>query len=142
MKRGGIQHELAVICTEAFNLASQSGNDPFRLERERWEAEQAASAAREFERRMQRLLEECPGFTTCEAPRSEDARGKVIVEPARITEAMQWLKRRFVVNESLELSTDIGLCVELIPRKRGRTARTYAAKFKKPEQFALPLPSN
>ena len=52
---------------------------------------------------------------------------------------MPWLKRRFVVNEKLELSSDTGLVVEVAPRVRrvAGGARRLRVRFDPPEQFKL-----
>lgn len=124
-----------------FNLAGEVGADPVRLAMEAGRLAAAREAAREFERKMQRTLEDCPGFVGAEAPGSPDAKGKVLVEPGRVLEAMPWLKRRFHVSENLALSSDCGLCVEIIPRVRQRSGRRTVRRvsFAPPEQFQLQL---
>lgn len=133
------QYELCVA-SDVFNLASEQGDDPVRVAMEAGRAAAAAEAAAEYERKHQRTLSECPGVVGFDAPRGPASSGKVMIEPGRITEAMIWLKRRFHVNESLELSTDTGLCVEIKPRVRQTGKHPYVrVKFAKPEQFKLPL---
>lgn len=124
------QFEIAVV-GDVFNLAVEQADDPLRVELDRLRALREQEAALEYHRKMQRLLEECPGFIGADP-------GKVVVEPGRIGEAMAWLKKRFHVNESLELSTDTGLCIEVKPRQRrkpGSTGKRSLVKFSKPEQF-------
>lgn len=130
--------ELPVISVQAFNLAGEVGDDPERIERERRDAERRQQEARELEAKMQRTLAECPGFVGCDAG---SVQGRVIVEPGRVTEAMQWLKRRFHVSENLELSSDNGLAIDVQSRTRtcksgGRSRRV---SFVKVEQFELAL---
>ena len=133
------QYELSGA-SEVFNLAPERAEDPFRVDRERWEANQRAEAAREFTAKMQRTLAECPGFMACDAPAGESSKGRVVIEPARVLEALPWLKRRFIVAENLELSDGDGLVVEVAPRVRGRGGpRRVRVKFGKVEQFTLAL---
>lgn len=135
------QYEMPVIATQVFNLAGEEGEDPFRIERERWAAEQAKAEAAEYERRMQRTLAECPGFIGADAPAGPGKVGRVVVEPAHIPAAMAWLKRRFIVAENIELSRDEGLVVDIAPRVRRVTQGQRPAKvrFGKPEQYSLKL---
>jgi len=87
------------------------------------------------------LLNQCPGFVGADVSESDHCESRVVIEPAYITAAMQWLKRRFHVNENLELSSDTGLTVEIKPRVR--SCRTGGVKrrvtFAKPIQFELAL---
>ena len=123
-------------CSDAFNLAGERGVDPVAVVLERGRQAAAAEAAREFERKMQRLLAECPGFVGAEAPGGPASVGRVVVEPGLALEAIPWLKRRFHVNESLALSRDQGLCVEVKPRARSRSSgRRSRVMFARPEQF-------
>lgn len=123
---------------QVFNLAGEVGEDPVRLALEAGRKAAAAETAREYERTMQRTLEQCPGFIGADAPKSASCVGKVVVEPAKVSEALAWLKRRFVVAENLELSTDNGLCVEVAPRAP-RKAGVRRPRFGKVEQFKLDL---
>lgn len=134
------QFELA-SADEVFNLAGETGVDHWRVERERIEAEERRRIADEYQRRMQLALELCPGFTGCDAPRSDESKGIVIVEPGRVPEAWTWLKRRFHVAESLELSTDHGIAIRIAPRVRRLTkgVRRRKVSFKPAEQFMLAL---
>lgn len=139
MSVASIQNELAAEIGQIFNLTGECGVDPDRVIRERLEAEAAAAAAREYERKMQRTFAECPGFLSGNAPSGERSKGHVIVEPAMAREARDWLKRRFYINENLELN-DQGLCIEVIPKvRKARRARAVAGLFIKPEQFTLAL---
>jgi hypothetical protein len=123
-------------CADAFNLVGERGLDPVAVMLERGRQAAAAEAAREFERKMQRLLSGCPGFVGAEAPAGPASVGRVVVEPGLALEAIPWLKRRFHVNETLALSHDRGLCVELKPRARGRSSgRRVKVTFAKLEQF-------
>lgn len=124
----------------SFNLFSEQGEDPLRAMLDNARAAAVRESAVEFERKMQRLLAECPGFVGADAPSGASCSGKVVVEPGRICEALPWLKRRFHVSENLELSTDAGLCVEVIPRdrKKGSSPRRKI-RFGKVEQFNLNL---
>lgn len=126
---------------EVFNLAGQTAEDPWRIERERIEAEDRRRIAAEYQRRMQLALELCPGFCACDAPNSDDAKGVVMVEPGRVCEAWAWLRRRFHVCESLELSTDMSIAIKIAPRIRRVTSRRHRVKvrFGPVEQFTLAL---
>lgn len=129
------------IVGEVFNLAGQRGEDPVRVWRERLQTERIINEAREYQNKMQRILAECPGFAGCDAPTSDLSQGRVVIEPARVTEAMQWLKRRFHVSENLELSPDNGLAIDIKPRVRSckTGARRRSVGFVKVEQFELAL---
>lgn len=134
------QFELPVA-GEVFNLSSEHGFDAWLHEHERFEQAKAEAEAKAYEAKMQRTLEQCPGFTTCDPPTGPGSHGKVVVEPGKTLEAFRWLKRRFHVNENLELSGDIGLVLEIAPRIRRVTAggRKVKVRFGRPEQFSLPL---
>jgi hypothetical protein len=139
MPKTRLQNELGGEVGQVFNLISERGIDPERAIRERSEAEAAAAAAREFELKMQRTFAQCPGFIGGDAPSGEHGKGCVVVEPAMAREARDWLKRRFQINETLELS-DQGLCIEIAPRvRRVRGPNRPAITFAKPEQFTLPI---
>jgi len=130
-----IQNELP-CAGEVFNLASEVGADPARIIRERIQAATDRAAARTYELKMQRTFAQCPGFIGSDNP------SHVVVEPALALEAFQWLKKRFHVNEKLEVSTDTGLCIEVRPRRRSvagnRKARAKYV-FGPVEQFRLAL---
>jgi hypothetical protein len=85
--------------------------------------------------KAQRTFKECPGFVGSDDPEH------VVVEPALAMEAFQWLKRRFHVNEKVELSTDSGLCIEVRPRVRRSPSgqRRARVSFAPAEQFKLAL---
>ena len=141
MKKSIPQFELS-CARDVFNLAGGTGIDPFRAERERWEMERRREEREDYQKKMQRALEECPGFIGGDAPGSPAATGKVVVDPGVVGEAVVWLKRRFRVNENLSLSMDSALCLEIIsrsaPRRIGGPSRLRAT-FDKPEQFELAL---
>ena len=85
-----------------------------------------------------KLIQRCPGLVGVDLPIGQRSPGKVIVEPGRIEDAMKWLKRRFHVNKNLELSTDVGLCVEVIPkvrRKQSGNGLRVQVSFEKTKQF-------
>lgn len=126
---------------EVFNLACECGQDPDRVIKERLDAAIAAAAAKEYEMKMQRTFSECPGFLGGDLPSGEGRKGNVIIDPAKALEARTWLKRRFICNDSLELSA-LGLCIELMPRSRAKSApgrRHHVATFAKPVQYELSL---
>lgn len=126
-----------------FNLAGERAVDPWRVERERREAQERQAQAAAFQAKMQRSLEECPGFTAADVPGGPGGRGRVVVSPAQATEAAQWLKRRFVVRPSLELDAAAdGLVFEIIARARpirGNGGHRRRVSFDAPEQFHLAL---
>ena len=89
-------------------------------------------------------LEDCPGFIGADAPSGPGKLGRVVIDPARVHEAYQWLRRRFDVREELELCRELdgGLCVTIMarpPRKPGVTWRKSSGLIAKPVQFELPL---
>jgi hypothetical protein len=130
----GLEPPFIVVATQ--NLIGERGIDPVPVMLERGRQAAAAEATREFKRKMQPLLSECPGFVGAQAPTGPASVGKVVVEPGLALEAIPWLKRRFHVNENLALSHDRGLCVEVKPRARGRSSgRRGRVTFAKPEQF-------
>jgi hypothetical protein len=129
-----IQNEL-VNSAEVFNLAPEVGADPDRILREQLQAATDRAAAREYELKMQRTFAQCPGFCGSDDPHH------VVVEPALALEAFKWLRRRFHVNERLEVSTDTGLCIEVKPRQRRLPSgvRRVKVSFGPVEQFTLAL---
>ena len=131
----------SACAVEAFNLASERGIDPERVVRDRIAADKARRDAAEYQAKVQRVLADCPGVVGFDLPSCECGKGKVVIEPGRINDAMPWLKRRFKVAESLELSTDQGLCVEFAPRIRRSptTGRRVKVTFGRVEQFTLAL---
>lgn len=133
------QHELPVEVSGIFNLAPEMGEDPIRVMMDRQRLAEKAEAALEYERAMQRKFQECPGFVGADVPAAPGLSGKVIIEPAKAFDAMTWLKRRFHVNENLELSGDRGICIEVIPRDRkiSRQGRRARIRFGGPEQYEL-----
>ena len=83
---------------------------------------------------MQRTLAECPGFLGTEPPGGPQAQGTVVVEPALALEARIWLRRRFLVCDDVELSSDTGLVFKILPRVRAGQARRCRISFAKPVQ--------
>jgi hypothetical protein len=138
MKRKSFQRELPV-CASAFNLVIEQADDPWRLERETWERSERERLGREYAAKMQLTLAQCPGFVGCDPPSSDASKGRVVIEPGHVMEAMLWLKRRFHVSENLDLSPDHGLCIDLAPRVRSCKAggKRVKVSFKPTEQFAL-----
>lgn len=136
-----LQHEMPVV-GQAFNLAGETGIDPFRVERERWAQLERQREAKEYAARMQHTFEQCPGYIGGDSPTSDNGRGVVVVEPGRIVEALAWLKRRFQASETIDVCTDLnGIAVEIAPRIRRSPCggRRVKIKFGKVEQFSLPL---
>jgi len=125
-------------CADAFNLAGEQGIDSARLIAEMASAMRREREARAWQDKMQRKLSDCPGFVGGDLPSSERSKGCIIVDPAMAREARDWLKRRFYINEKLELS-DQGLCIEVVPRARKAQGARRAALWLKPEQFDLGL---
>jgi hypothetical protein len=139
MTKSKVQHELAAEVGQVFNLVGECGTDSDRVIKERREAELARAAGRAYESKMQRAFAQCPGFLGGEVPSGERSKGHIVVDPAKALDARKWLKRRFHINENLELS-DQGLCVEVIPRvRRGQSATCPKVSFAKAEQFTLGL---
>jgi hypothetical protein len=134
-------YELGAEVGQVFNLASEIAVDPWRIERERQEQDKHDFEAWQYQKKMQRTFTEVPGYVGGDVPVNDGAIGKIIIEPGRITEAMQWLKRRFVVNENLELSTDLGLCVEVCSKAKRVAGKPNQRRvcFDRPIQFDLGL---
>lgn len=127
---------------ETFNLAGQTADDPWRVDREKWEAAQRAADAKEYSDRMQRALALCPGYVGSDSPSSDAGRGVVVVEPGCIIEALKWLKRRFNASETIDISTELqGIAVEIAPRVRrsSNCGPRVKVSFEKPVQFELSL---
>lgn len=126
-----------------FNLVGEAGVDIDRVIAEQREEIARECERRDFESRMQRTLAECPGVLGFDTPQSLAGKGKVVIEPARVPEAMAWLRRRFVVAESLELSDGDGLVIEVAPRAPRKlvNGKRVRVVFGKIEQFQLPLAS-
>lgn len=131
------ERELGGGWADVFNLAGEAGVDPVRLQKEREEQDRRDFEAYQYQQRMQKTFAEVPGYVGGDIPRSAGSKGRVIVEPGQINEAVKWLKRRFHVNENLELSTDLGLCVEVVSRvRKGTVTKVCHGKlFAKPEQL-------
>ena len=122
-------------------LSMQVGHDPERIRREKSEAEQRERDSAEYQHRMQRALNLCPGLVGADAPSGPGRPGRVVVDPRQANDAMAWLKRRYRVSESAVL-TDENLVLEII--SRAASARDGATKrlrvsFDKPVQFELDL---
>ena len=133
------QFDLDVV-GDIFNLVQEPGIDPVRVARELKECEQRRQDAAEYQRKMQRRLEECPGFITADAPVGEAHFGNVVVEPSNADSARAWLKRRFQISEDLNLS-DIGLVFRIHSRRKVVTVngKRIRVRFGKVEQFELAL---
>jgi hypothetical protein len=134
-----VQHELPVA-GEAFNLAGERGVDIDRVLAEERARLAAECAAKEYAAKMQRSLAECPGLIGVDAfgPSSP---ANVAIDPRQSVAAMIWLKRRFHVAETIELSTQSeSLHVEVMPRKhRSGRATITRPRFGKIEQFTFTL---
>lgn len=130
-----IQKELPGSET-VFNLRCECGEDPERVLRESNEAKKRKAEAEAYAARCQKTLESCPGFIGCDAPAGQGQRGVVVVEPGLVGEAMTFLRRRFSVNENLQLDAGRGICLEVASRIRKVTGkRRVAVTFAKPVQF-------
>jgi len=128
------------LTREAFNLFSEAGEDPLRVMRERDARLAAEAEAAEYQSKMQRVFADCPGFIGGDAPNCAAAIGRVVVEPGRTVEALAWLKRRFHVNQSLELDRTIeGVAFEVKARVRAKLSggRRIKVSFAPAEQFTL-----
>lgn len=93
-----------------------------------------------FSKRMDEAYRECPGVTMAEMPGSEIATGFVVVEPVCAKPALDFLKRRFHVEEKQFIEQTGELRFVITPRVR-RTANGPAVRvrYQKPVQFELPL---
>lgn len=136
------QYDLPVAGA-VFNLAGERGEDPERVARERAAAERANREAKAYQDRMQKTFAACPGFIGGDAPAGPGLVGRLVVEPARVAEAYEWLRRRFRVSENLELSQtlDNGLCIDVIPRPPRKSGVWRKTSFAKPTQFELQFDS-
>lgn len=141
MKKKSIQHELPQAW-EVFNLHGECAEDPLRVIREREAAAKAEAEAKAFALRCQKTFEQCPGFVGCDAPRGPGLAGRVVVDPAFAAEARDFLKKRFHVNESLELDAGGSLAIEVAARQRSKPGQRRArVMFDKPVQFEFDLAS-
>lgn len=123
-----------------FNLRCECGADPDRVVREQADAKRRQAEAEAFAQKCQKSFEQCPGFIGCDAPKGPGLIGRVVVEPGQVAEAMEYLRRRFRVNQNLELDAGRGLCLEVASRPRKvRGARSVRVNFAKPVQFELSL---
>ena len=130
------------IAASVFNLHMESCEDGERLAREAAEARQRATDAAAYQKRMQRTFEQCPGFVGGDMPAGPGLKGRITIEPARVPEALAWLKRRCRVAESMDLSTDSALCVEIVTRQNRHVtpgSNRPSVRFGRPEQFQLDL---
>jgi hypothetical protein len=128
--------------SQVFNLACECGEDPERVELEKREAEQRQRDAAEYAARMQKTFAQCPGFIGADAPPGPGQLGRVIVEPSMATQAAAWLRRRFRVNQNLELDAGEGLAFEVIsrpPQNRSGGGSRVRQTFERPIQFELQL---
>lgn len=126
-------------CREVFNLAGECAIDGERVIRERLETMRRQEEARKIVQKCQKTFEQCPGFIGGDAPEGRSATGRVVVEPRQATEARQYLKRRFVVNENLTISVDGGLCFEIALRGPRKKYQRRQQPFEKLEQFEFNL---
>lgn len=127
------------VVGQAFNLVQQTGLDIDRRLADERAALAAECSAKEFAARMLKRLAECPGFVAADAPVSERAMGRVVVDPGHALDARQWLKRRFQVAENVELSPDTGIAFDIKPRSRGVVGKRQKFTGRKAEQFQFEL---
>ena len=137
-RRGDVQPEFDTTA-DVFNLHVQHADDPLRVEMDRLRAARAREDARAYEVKMQTTLEECPGFQGVEGLTGPDAIGTLMIDPRQVAEAMPWLKRRFHVDENLELSHSFGLCVEIQARGPRKVGVRRKPVFGKPVQYEFAL---
>lgn len=138
------ERDLPVVGDE-FNLITERAEDGWRVVAERLQAATDRAAAREYQLRMQRTFKECPGFIGANPPDGEQKRGVVSVEPGKVLEAVEWLKKRFNVNPEVKSNlATAALEIEVITRRRGKAApgqkrQAGSSIWKKPEQFQLAI---
>lgn len=115
--------------------------DIWKEDRALWEAAERSRVQREYAAKLEAVFKQCPGFVGAHCARSESVTSKVVVEPARVFEARVWLKRRFLVAENIDVSTDTGLVFEVATRVRKSSAlgKKVVVRFGKPQQFELAL---
>ncbi len=125
----------------AFNLIAERGDDPERIRREAEETVRRQREAAEYQEKMQRKLTECPGFMGADLPAGPGCKGTVVVQPGLVREANDWLRKRFAVSESMELSEADGIVLQIIARRKSvtRGERRVKVSFGQPQQFELPL---
>jgi hypothetical protein len=141
MSKRNTQYELPQS-GEAFNLAWQEADDPWRITRERREQAEREEQARAYQSKMQRHLADCPGVIGFDSPSSPASTGKIVVQPSHVLEASAWLKKRYHVNEAVEVDRAAdGIVFEIMPRVRRAPVggRKVAVRFGKPHQFELEL---
>ena len=140
MKKLSLQPDLPVAGV-VFNLASERGIDPERVVRETAAARAARIEAEAYREKMQGKLAMCPGFVGCYPPASVDSPGKVTVQPSAVDDAVDFLKRRFVVGE-VGWKKGFGFTVEILPRSRRSGLRPSQRLAKsRAQQFELAFES-
>jgi len=83
----------------------------------------------------------CPGIVMAEMPRNELATGHVIVDPVCCKPALDFLKRRFHVEEKEIIEQTGELRFVITPRlRRTRNGPVVRVKYQKPVQFELQFP--
>lgn len=92
----------------------------------------------QFRKRMDKAFEECPGVVMGHMPGNEHATGEIIVDPVCSKVALDFLKRRFHVEERDIIDQTGELRFVITPRTR-RAPGKPAVRYQKPFQYELPL---
>lgn len=92
-----------------------------------------------FSKRMNQAFEKCPGAVDARLPQSPVDTGYIAVEPECAKQAKDFLRRRFIVNDMIEIEVTGEIKFEIVPRTRKESVRRNSRPFAKPEQFELQL---
>ena len=85
---------------------------------------------------MQRAFDHCPGVVTGRLPASEQDQGWFIIEPGCAKAALEFLRRRFFVDQQVEIESTGELRLAVVPKIRRAGMRKIRMDFRKPiEQF-------
>lgn len=92
-----------------------------------------------FRKRMDEAYAQCPGVTMGTMPASELDVGFVLVEPVCCKPALDFLKRRFHVEEKEIVEATGELRFVITPRVRRASKGGPRMRYQKPIQYQLPL---
>lgn len=120
-----------------FNLVAERGVDGQRAIADMAERMRKEREAAEFRDRMQGKLSECPGFVGCYPLGSPESAGRVTVQPSMVDDAVDYMRRRYVVAQ-VGYKRGLGFMIEFMPQRRGLTRARAAARLR-PEQFEFSL---
>jgi hypothetical protein len=92
-----------------------------------------------FRKRMDEAYSMCPGAVLGRMPASEIDAGHLLIEPGCCKAALDFLKRRFHVEEKEIVESTGELKFVITPRLRRTASRPAPRRYIKPIQYELPL---